>query len=450
VLETAFRSFAEALVRLYYPERVVENADCVPRTGPVIFVPNHPNGLLDPLVLRVAVGRPVQFLAKSTLFGNPAGRLAMNAFQCVPVFRAQDAAGGAEARLQANEKTFAICRQRLSEGAALALFPEGVSHSDPQLKPLKTGAARIALSAAREHQERTGQPLDLMVVPVGLGYEQKAIFRSRVLAVVGQPIAIAPRLADYGRDARAAIDALTDEIKAALDQVVLQAESRDLLEGVARVASWTGRGPAQDLGEQRRRARELLGAYQTLSERAPERVEPIVREARAYARVLRKLGVRDPWALELEPIRPGRAAAAVARLVLAAPVALLGALLGWIPYRLAGQVARRVTHEEDVLSTVKLLAGSLFLFSFWLAEALVVGFRWGPAMGGLTFAVASASGYVALRFDELQAQMQESVRHIWLRVVRPGQVMKLAERRRVLANEIARALRAASDERQAS
>lgn len=451
MLETAVRVLAEALVRLYYPERVVQNPEALPPGGPVIFVPNHPNGLLDPLVLRVAVGRPARFLAKSGLFGNPFGRLAMNAFGCVPIYRQQDAASGGAGpdRSAANEKTFALCREALARGEALALFPEGVSHSDPQLKPLKTGAARIALSSERVQQERTGQPLGLVVVPVGLGFEAKAIFRSRVLVVVGRPISIADRMDDYRRDERAAVERLTDDIRRALDEVVLQAESRDLLEGVARVAAWTAPASetAQDLGEQHRRARELLGAYQALEERAPGATAPIVGAARDYARVLRHLGVVDPWALELEPVRPLRALGAVLRLLLAAPVALVGALLGWIPYRLAGQVARRVTREEDVLGTVKLLAGALFLFLFWVAEAAVVGWKLGAGWGLVTFAVAVGSGYVALRFEELLAEMKESWRHLWLRAAQPAQVRRLAERRRALADDIARALRAATGQK---
>jgi 1-acyl-sn-glycerol-3-phosphate acyltransferase len=445
MLETVVRFLAESLVRLYYPERIVENAEFLPATGPVIFVPNHPNGLLDPLVLRVAVGRPVQFLAKSGLFGNSAARLGMSAFGCVPLYRAHDAGAGDKERAAANERTFAVCRQRLSSGAALALFPEGVSHSDPRLKPLKTGAARISLSAEREHQERAGHPLGLVVVPVGLGFEAKAIFRSRVLVVVGRPIPVAERLEEYLRDEHGAVDRLTDDIRAALDEVVLQAESRDLLEGVARVAAWTAPDTEspQDLGEQRRRARALLDAYQTLNEESPETVEPIVSAARDYERVLRRLGVRDPWALELEPVHPVRALRAVLRLLLAAPVALLGAILGWIPYRLAGLVAKRVTEEEDTLGTVKLLAGAALLFVFWLAEALIVGWTWGPGWGALTFPVAIASGYAALRFEELFAEMKESLRHLWLRATQPGQVRQLADRRRALADEIARALQAA-------
>jgi 1-acyl-sn-glycerol-3-phosphate acyltransferase len=440
VLASLVRRLSESLVRLYYPERTVEHPERMPARGPVVFVLNHPNGLLDPLVLSVTAGRPVRFLAKSTLFGNPFGRLAMRAFGCVPVYRAQDLKGeDGEARAAANESTFARCRALLAEGEALALFPEGVSHSDPQLKPLKSGAARIALSAEREYRERTGAPLGLQIVPVGLAYECKAIFRSRVLLVVGEPLRVEPASVDE----RAAVDRLTDEIRAALDEVVLQAESRDLLEGVALVADWTAKAPG-DLADRNRRARELVAAYHALNAEAPEQVEPIVRSAREYARVLRRLGVRDPWALELEPVRPLAALGAIARLVLGAPVALLGALLGWIPYRLAGRVAARLTRDEDVLGTVKLLTGAVFLLLFWLAEGLVVGALAGGRRGLLTFAAGPAAGYVALRWHEMVADMTESARHLWLRAVRPAQVLRLAERRRALAAEIARALRQAS------
>jgi len=69
---------------------------------------------------------------------------------------------------------------------------------------------------------------------------------------------------------------------------------------------------------------------------------------------------------------------------------------------------------------------------------------WGAGWGALTFPVAMASGYVALRFEELVAEMLESLRHLWLRAAAPGQVSKLVERRRALADEIARALRIAA------
>ena len=113
--------------------------------------------------------------------------------------------------------------------------------------------------------------------------------------------------------------------------------------------------------------------------RNPERVDAIVAEARRYRRTLERLGVRDPWAIELVTVHPGAIAAALARLLLAAPLAAVGAILGWIPYRVAGWVAARVTRDDDLLGTVKLFAGVLFLSVGWAIEATAAAVVWGPA-----------------------------------------------------------------------
>ena len=439
VLAALIRWLGEALVRLYYPARTVDGVERIPAGKPLVFVLNHPNGLLDPIVLRVASGRPSRFLAKSTLFGNPLGRLAMNAFGSIPVYRAHEAgARGKDA--SRNDASFARCRAELAAGGVLALFPEGVSHSDPEMRPLKTGAARIALSAEGEHDGRLG----VTVVPVGLSYERKTTFRSSVLLVVGEPIEVAPRLPAYRQDERAAVTALTDEIGARLDEVVLQAESRELLAGIARVARWTsdprsGDDP-NDPAAGHRRARELSAAYARMRARDPARLETIVAEVRGYWQTLRRLGVRDPWALELTAPRLGTLAAAVAELVIAAPLAALGAIMGWIPYRFAGWIAPRVTKDEDILSTVKLFAGTLFLILGWTVEATAVGWFAGAIWALPAFALGVAGGYVALRFEELLRDGVAGWRAVSLRALHFKTAQRLAERRRALADDVARAL----------
>jgi 1-acyl-sn-glycerol-3-phosphate acyltransferase len=446
LLAALIRWLGEALVRLYYPVRAVEGRERVPAGGPVVFVLNHPNGLLDPIVLRVALGRPARFLAKSSLFGNPIGRLGMDAFGSIPIYRSHDS-GVRAGDVSRNDESFARCRAALARGEALALFPEGVSHSDPQLRPLKTGAARIALSAEAEQGGRVG----ITIVPVGLYYERKERFRSRVLLVVGEPLAVAPLLGDYARAERDTVDALTDEIRARLDRVVLQAESDELLLGIARVARWTTTpdGATVEDGEelplQHRRAREMRAAYETLRARDPARVEAVAAEARRYARALEHLGVRDPWALELEALRPGRLVAMLAAVMVALPLAALGALMGWIPYRLAGVVAARVSRDEDdILGTVKLLAGALFLFLGWTGEAVAAALLVRPIWALPTFLVGVGTGYLALRFHELASGTVEAARYLWLRAWRFDAAQRLAEHRRVLADAVARALREAA------
>jgi 1-acyl-sn-glycerol-3-phosphate acyltransferase len=447
LLVAIIRWLAGALVRLYYPLIVVEGSERIPAGRPVVFVLNHPNGLLDPVVLRVATGRPARFLAKSTLFGNPFGRLAMDAFGSIPVYRSHEsgARGGDASR---NDETFARCRAALAHGEPLALFPEGVSHSDPQMRPLKTGAARIALSAEREAAEGGGR-LDGVVAPVGLFYERKARFRSRVLLVVGELIETAPLLPRYREDERGAVDALTDEIAARLAEVVVQAETRELLTGIARVARWTsvrlaGGAEEDELAAQHRRTRELLTAYEHLRARDPARVEAVAAQARDYARALRHLGVRDPWALEVELVAPARLAAAVAKVVLAAPVAAVGAVMAWLPYRLAGVVADRITKDEDILGTVKLIAGATFVFLAWTAEAVAAGVAWGAWAPVPVFLLAAVSGYVALWFDELIRDTREATHHLWLRAFHSDIARRLGERRHALAEAVATALREAA------
>jgi glycerol-3-phosphate O-acyltransferase / dihydroxyacetone phosphate acyltransferase len=439
LLQALVRWLGEALVRLYYPSRIIDGGERIPAGKPLVFVLNHPNGLLDPIVLRVALGRPSRFLAKSTLFGNPFGRLAMNAFGSIPVYRAHESgARGQDA--SRNDESFARCRAELAAGGVLALFPEGVSHSDPEMRPLKTGAARIALSAEAEHDGRLG----VTVVPVGLSYDHKTTFRSLVLLVVGEPIDVASILPAYRQEERAAVTSLTDQIGARLDEIVLQAESRELLAGIARVARWTS-GPAtgddpEDPAARHRRAREMAVAYARLRARDPARLETIVAEVRRYWQTLRRLGVRDPWALELTAPRPGAIAAAVAKLVVAAPLAAIGAVMGWIPYRLAGRIAPRVTHDEDIISTVKLFAGTLFLFLGWTVEAIAVGWARGAFWALPTFALGVVCGYVALRFEELVRDVAAVWRAVSLRALHFKTAQRIAERRRGLADDVARAL----------
>ncbi|HEY5451365.1 MAG TPA: hypothetical protein VIQ54_21575, partial [Polyangia bacterium] len=324
---------------------------------------------------------------------------------------------------------------------ALALFPEGVSHSDSQLRPLKTGAARIALSAEAEH----GGKLGVTLVPVGLYYERKTLFRSSVLLVVGEPVAVAPLVGDYARDERQTVTTLTETIDARLDDVVLQAESRDLLAGIARVARWTSDrisdDDAQDLAAQHERARDLADAYARLRARDPARVEAIAGEVRAYTRVLRQLGVRDPWALELAPLRPGALVTAFAKLIVAAPLAALGAVMGWVPYRLAGEVAKRVTRDDDVLGTTKLIAGTAFLALAWGLEAVAAGLAWGAGWTVPVFVTGVVTGYVALRFEELRREAAEAWRLVMLRAFHHQTTARLAERRRALADAVAQGLR---------
>jgi glycerol-3-phosphate O-acyltransferase/dihydroxyacetone phosphate acyltransferase len=453
LLVALLRWLAEALVRLYYPRRTVQGDHNVPPTGPTLYVANHPNGLLDPLVLRVSIHRAVRFLAKNTLWGNPFGRLAMDAFGCLPIYRQQDlrqqdlgqqdlaptGPGGGTATRR-NEEALTRCRAELAAGAELALYPEGTSHSEPELKPLKTGAARIALAAVAQAAATPGARAPLLV-PMGLHYEDKAVFRSGVHVVVGARIDLSRHVERFAVDQRSAVEALTDDIRARLNDLVLQAETHELLAGIARVASWTAASPDDDAPDRRHaRTRELLAAYGRLKASDPARVEQIAKNVRRYARILERLGVQDPWALEAPRVTLGDVAASIGRAALMTPAAMWGVCTSWVPYRLSGMVATRMSRDEDVLSTIKMIVGFTFLVVAWIVEALVLGWRFGVAWGVGSLLAAPASGYAALRLGENLREVSEAVRHLGWRT-RETMAERLGARRRRLAEEVSSALR---------
>src|SRR5690606_26476847 len=149
----------------------------LPADTGLLVAPNHPNGLIDPLVVLAHGPKRVCFLAKAPLFHAPMVRHFVRGLDCLPVYRPQD---GYEASM--NRDTLERAARMLNAGGAIAIFPEGKSHDAPGLETLKTGPARIALGARASGAA-------VVIVPCGIFYEDKSIFRSRVFVAYGAPIA---------------------------------------------------------------------------------------------------------------------------------------------------------------------------------------------------------------------------------------------------------------------
>jgi 1-acyl-sn-glycerol-3-phosphate acyltransferase len=426
------RVLGTGAVRVFYRRIVVARRDLVPAGGPVVVVANHPNGLIDPVILRIALGRPLAMLAKSTLFDNVVGRATMRAFDAIPVHRSMDGED-----TQKNAATFDRCHDLLAADRWIALFSEGTSHSDPALRPLRTGAARIALSA----EAAAGFRLGVRVLPVGLLYEDKATYRSRVAAVVGAPIALAPYAASFAADERGCVRELTDEIDRALGDVVLEADSADVWHGLLAVAAWTAPDGGRDLVAREARARRLAGAFRDLAARDPARADAVAADVRRFARQLAAAGIADPFLLDAPP-EPARFVASLSLLALLLPLALAGAVLGWLPYRLIRPAARRLAGAHtDLVSTYKVLLGFVVLVVTYAAEALAAGAWLGWPTGVATLFGAPALGLLAVWFAERVRLRREALSAWWRMAGGDRGAREILARRRELCARVDAALR---------
>ncbi|MDP3770701.1 MAG: 1-acyl-sn-glycerol-3-phosphate acyltransferase, partial [bacterium] len=201
------RAFVRLLLWIFFRSVTVDHGERLPKTGPVIIVGNHQNGLVDPGLFLAFLPRAAQFLGKHTLWQTWILRPFLALAGAIPVYRPQDGAESAK-----NDVMFAKCVDALRDGRCIAIFPEGVSNDAPSLRPLKTGAARIALRAAA-----TCAPTTVSVVPVGLTFDAKTRFRSEALLTVGEPITITATADDTTTSG--AVRALTERIRRSLEAV---------------------------------------------------------------------------------------------------------------------------------------------------------------------------------------------------------------------------------------
>ena len=431
------RGLLGLILRIFFPRIEISNIGRVPARGPVILVVNHPNGLIDPLFLLCLSPRPVSFLAKAPLFDMPVIGWFVKTLGSIPVYRRQDEGFVSEK----NRQTFDRARAILAGGGVIAVFPEGASHDDPKLRPLKTGAARIALGA---NAAAGAGDAPLSIAPMGIYYTAKGIFRSEALLYFGQPIAVAPTSLDAnGEPPPDEVRRLTDQIESALSDVTLQADEHEALALVARAEQlFSADEPTsgEPLAHQFELRRRFLAGYSTVRARAPERLASLTARITRYEAELAQAGVdRDT----LTPQTAGPSARVsgllktLALSILALPVALIGTIINYPAYRLVGFIATGLSRgDEGMVATIKLLAGSLLFPVTWIAVAVAVGISRGLELGIISLAVAALSGYAALLFFEHMDEFRAGLTALFLSQFQGWGFLRLLAERRAIREEI--------------
>jgi 1-acyl-sn-glycerol-3-phosphate acyltransferase len=382
----------------------VDRAGEAPAAGPVLLLPNHPNALLDPAVIWTTAGRHVRFLAKSTLFGTPLRPLLAGA-GAIPVYRRKDE-GVDTSR---NAETFAEVERALAAGDAVCVFPEGISHSTGRLEPLRSGAARMALGA-----ERRG--LRIAIVPVGLNFDRKTAFRSRVTVVYGQPFSCADLAAEP--DQAETVRLLTSRIAEHMRRLLIEADPEGDAALVGRVDRLyaAARGRPASPEERVARRRIIAAGVERLRQASPEKYEEVLHKFRRYDERLRRFGLRDrhlDW-----QVSGGDAARFAVRetalgLVLV-PLALMGVVLFAVPYLATRAVARRATRNPDVIATAQLVAGTVVYGVWMVLLAVLAGMLAGMTAAVATLCLLPLAAVAGLLAFERESAVVDAVRAWWL------------------------------------
>src|SRR4051794_22720171 len=107
----------------------------LPESGGVLLVSNHLSHL-DVFILGIPLRRPLNYVARSTLFFPPLGAL-IRSVGGFPIQREGMGAQGLKETLR-----------RIRKGGIVVLFPEGTRSRDGELGELKSGIAVLAARAS--------------------------------------------------------------------------------------------------------------------------------------------------------------------------------------------------------------------------------------------------------------------------------------------------------------
>ncbi|NNE70413.1 MAG: hypothetical protein HKN29_08635 [Rhodothermales bacterium] len=458
----SFRLFLRRMLRLFFKEVVVEGCEHIPEDRGGLLIAWHPNGLVDPaLIMSVFPGRVI-FGARHGLFDWPLLGWLIRRLGTVPIYRASDEADLSRAeRMEANARSLDGLASELATGSFSALFPEGLSHDLPHLAEVKTGAARLYYRARELTGEGQEKPV---IIPVGLHYDRKNIFRSRVLISFKPPLEIPAELEEgSGTGLRVSVKGLTGLIETQLVRLVGATDDWRLHHLMHRAGKLVRAELAHRTGAKLRAAglaetqlgyARIWEGYQARRESDSDRLEDFRRRLDKYDRYLRLLGLDDDELTDLPRMASPLlitlfVAQAITVYLLFPPILILGAIINVGPYFLLKVVTRRVSSSKKDEATVKLLGGALLFPLTWGLAAVGAWFAHQelralfPAMPDvavlvvvLTVLIGIFGGFLALVYSELSAETYRAIRVRVLRRRRKALISQLIEQRSVLCSEL--------------
>jgi 1-acyl-sn-glycerol-3-phosphate acyltransferase len=278
--------------RVFFRKVHKHRPELIPEDGPLIICANHPGAFLDPVVVASIVKRKIFFLAKGAAFKGSFAKWFLPKLNIIPVYRAQDD----PTQMHKNEETFIRCYEHLAKGGTILIFPEGISITERKLRPVKTGAARIALGAEAKY----GKELGVKISCIGLNYDNPHAFRKDVYISYSEPINVSDYAEKYKTEGFAAAEELTEEIRKRLEEQMIHtadAETDRLVADIERLYK------NELLDKQQIEKDDKEGAFELskrivltvnfFRDRDLLRVERISQQLRRYFQKIDQLGLSD-------------------------------------------------------------------------------------------------------------------------------------------------------------
>ena len=176
-----FRRLVKIGLYFYSKKIRVSGAKNIPKKGAVLFCANHPDGLIDPLMITTNCPRESYYLVMAAAFNNPFVKKFLESLYLMPVYRMRDGVS----EVGKNKEIFENCFELFKKGETLLMYPEASHNRKRTIRMLSKGFTRIVFGALEKYPD-----LKITIIPVGLTYQNASFYPSKVSINYGKPIAV--------------------------------------------------------------------------------------------------------------------------------------------------------------------------------------------------------------------------------------------------------------------
>ncbi len=356
--------------RLYFKRVETEYLEPLPKDKPIIFVGNHCNTFIDPILISVNSRLYPAFLATAAAFKNPLVAKFLHAIRMLPIYRKRD--GGDT--IKKNEKIFDISIEQLEANLQFVIFAEGSHSRFRRLRPFKKGFARIGFSAL----EKNNGNIDVQVIPVGVEYRQYRKMHQEVLQTYGKPIPLREYWEDYQRDKDSTISKLTEHVYGDLKELLIHIptekhyEEVESLRNISRPWLYDVSGLRNPgLHDKLLAEQEMIAAQTAFETKEPEAMDAFGQKIQTFQKFLDKHNFRSHL-VQNAPYSPLLLVLQLVLMLPFVPLWLFGVFTSYLPYKLPGVIANKLFRDDMYHGAVNYAGGLFFFSATWIIETLLV------------------------------------------------------------------------------
>ncbi|MFT7158805.1 MAG: glycerol-3-phosphate O-acyltransferase/dihydroxyacetone phosphate acyltransferase [Parvicella sp.] len=397
------RLLLKMTIAVFFRKRVISYLERIPKEGPLIIVANHPCTFLDPIIIACYCNRPVYFLAKGAIFKNKLAAKILSILHIIPVFRQADD----PSMMHKNAETFSKCYEHLERNGVILLFPEGISVTEKKLKPIKTGAARIALGA----EARNGFKLGVKIVPIGLDYENPHQFGKNVFVNVGLPISVADYKDQFELNNRKTVGVITDWITDNLDELtinLLSKKEEEILKSIE-VLYLTENKKDTSFGFSKKAA-EIIHFY---ARNHIVKFHFLSSRINSYFNMKEKIGLDDVSIDGNSEFWLWRVIKYAVFIILGAPIFIFGFINNALPYYLSPVLTSKINNQLEYKGPISMVLG-MFMYLILYPIILLI-FYYYTQSGFLTIAyglILPLSGLFTYEYVQVIKSLKQRISFI--------------------------------------